>query len=70
MVGDQTLFTRQDDVEVSWDLMMPILDAWQGGTGALYQYPAGAATFPQADEIIAEDGRKWRQARPAPKGGM
>jgi glucose-6-phosphate 1-dehydrogenase len=61
MVGDQTLFTRQDDVEVSWDLMMPILNAWQTGTESLYQYPADAAAFPQADQIITADGRKWRQ---------
>jgi glucose-6-phosphate 1-dehydrogenase len=61
MVGDQTLFTRQDDVEVSWDLMMPILKAWQAGQGQLYKYSAGAETFPQADEIIASDDRKWRQ---------
>jgi len=61
MVGDQTLFTRQDDVEVSWDLMMPILNAWQDDTESLYQYPAGAATFSQADKIITADGRKWRQ---------
>lgn len=61
MVGDQTLFTRQDDVEVSWGLMMPILDAWQKGDGQLYEYPAGDESFLQADALIESDDRKWRR---------
>jgi len=61
MAGDQTLFTRQDDVEVSWRLLMPILEAWQADGSAPHQYPAGAETFPAADSLIESDGRKWRK---------
>lgn len=60
MVGDQTLFTRQDDVEGSWELMMPILNDWQAGLGTLYEYPAGAESFMQADAMIDTEGGKWR----------
>jgi len=60
MAGDQTLFTRQDDMDVSWRLLMPILEAWQMDNSAPYQYPAGAESFPAADKLIESDGRKWR----------
>ena len=29
MVGDQTLFTRYDSVELAWRLVTPVLEAWQ-----------------------------------------
>lgn len=60
MVGDQTLFTRQDDVEVSWQLFTPILQAWENDDCMLYEYPAGAESFSAADNLIETDGRKWR----------
>ena len=61
MVGDQTLFTRYDAVEVSWQLLMPVLQAWQNDAVPLYEYPAGSQSFPQADELIERDGRAWRK---------
>ena len=45
MVGDQTLFWRQDSVETSWAFLTPILEACEtcGDRGALLHfYPAGA----------------------------
>ncbi len=61
MVGDQTLFNRQDDVEVSWKLINPILDAWESDGGSLYEYPAGSDSFSACDELIESDGRNWRR---------
>ena len=61
MVGDQTLFTRQDDVEVSWGLLTPILQAWEQDESAPYRYAAGSESFPEADRLIEADGRKWRR---------
>ncbi len=60
MVGDQTLFTRQDDVQVAWQLLQPVLDAVAAGTMTPVVYPAGADSFPEADALIQADGRKWR----------
>ncbi len=60
MLGDQTLFTRQDDVEVSWRLLAPILQASESQSSVLYEYQAGSESFPQADRLIESDGRKWR----------
>jgi glucose-6-phosphate 1-dehydrogenase len=61
MVGDQTLFTRADDVQVTWRLLTPILQAWQEQDFALYEYPAGSESFPAADKLIQSDNRKWRK---------
>ena len=61
MVGDQTLFTRADDVEVTWRLLTPILQAWESNGSIPYEYPAGADSFTAADELIGSDGRCWRK---------
>jgi glucose-6-phosphate 1-dehydrogenase len=61
MVGDQTLFTRIDDVKLTWQLIDNVLSAWQQKDGEPYFYPAGAQTFPQADALIQKDGRSWRK---------
>jgi glucose-6-phosphate 1-dehydrogenase len=61
MLGDQTLFTRQDDVAVTWRLLTPILQAWERDDSMPYEYPAGAESFPEADSLIESGGRKWRK---------
>jgi glucose-6-phosphate 1-dehydrogenase len=61
MVGDQTLFTRYDGAEISWRLLMPVLEAWEADESALYSYAAGGESFAQADRLIESDGRKWRR---------
>jgi glucose-6-phosphate 1-dehydrogenase len=61
MTGDQTLFTRFDSVDLTWRLLMPVLDAWQDGSVPLPEYPAGSESFPQADALLASDGRRWRR---------
>jgi glucose-6-phosphate 1-dehydrogenase len=61
MLGDQTLFTRYDTVETSWQLLTPVLEAWQKDAAPPHEYPAGSGSFPQADRLIEADGRKWRK---------
>ena len=60
MVGDQTLFNRQDDIEESWKLLTPVLHFWQNDDSTPYFYPAGSVSFPAADILIESDNRKWR----------
>lgn len=60
MLGDQTLFNRQDDIEESWKLLMPVLRAWRQSDSTPYIYPAGSVTFPAADILIESDGRNWK----------
>jgi len=58
---DQTLFTRYDTAEIAWQLLTPVLQTWENRKNPPPQYPAGSESFPQADKLIENDGRKWRK---------
>lgn len=62
MTGDQTLFVRSDAVELSWELFMPVLEAWEKEAAAnpLRYYPAGSWGPVEAHELIGQDGHTWR----------
>ena len=57
MQGDQTLFTRWDEVEYSWKLIDRIASAWEGITPCAYE--AGSWGPKEADKLIEKDGRHW-----------
>jgi glucose-6-phosphate 1-dehydrogenase len=61
MLGDQTLFTRIDDVKIGWGLIGNILNLWQQQKIEPFLYPAGSDSFPEADALIQKDGRNWRK---------
>jgi glucose-6-phosphate 1-dehydrogenase len=62
IVGDATLFMRDDAVEASWQWIQPILDAWEAsGERWLPEYPAGTWGPVEADRLIDADRRVWRQ---------
>ncbi len=65
MIGDQTLFTRHDDVAVSWQLLTPILQTWEQGNCMLHEYTAGQESFLAANNLIESNGRKWRSLQKA-----
>jgi glucose-6-phosphate 1-dehydrogenase len=60
MIGDQTLFSRQDWLDHSWRFLDPVLASWaeKKKTG-LAAYPAGAWGPPEADALLEKDGRQW-----------
>jgi glucose-6-phosphate 1-dehydrogenase len=61
MLGDPTLFARHDFVEASWALITPINEMWRAeGSSTLACYEAGEWGPPEADALIAADGRRWR----------
>jgi len=60
MLGDQTLFTRIDDVKIAWGLIDNILNSRQQQEMEPFSYPAGSDSFQQADLLIHKDGRNWR----------
>ncbi len=63
MLGDQTLFTRGDEVEAAWKVVMPALAAWEVPTdpGLIPQYEAGTWGPAEAEALISRDGRQWRR---------
>jgi glucose-6-phosphate 1-dehydrogenase len=61
MLGDSTLFAREDEVLYSWKLLTPLLDDWAKNRPKDFpNYPAGSWGPPAADKLIEADGRKWR----------
>jgi glucose-6-phosphate 1-dehydrogenase len=61
MRGDQMLFARADVVEHAWRFVQPILDAWDADEEPLAHYEPGSEGPPEADELLARDGRHWRK---------
>jgi glucose-6-phosphate 1-dehydrogenase len=61
LIGDPTLFQRADNIEAGWAAVQPVLDAWGGGHGQVYPYAAGSSGPPQADQLLARDGRHWEK---------
>ncbi len=63
MLGDQTLFTRRDEVEEAWALLEPVLTWWERSSPPpeLQTYEAGTWGPPAAWSLIERDGRRWRR---------
>ncbi|HEX4277427.1 MAG TPA: glucose-6-phosphate dehydrogenase [Bryobacteraceae bacterium] len=61
IVGDATLYTRQDMVEASWQVVQPILDYWSTQKFAFPNYAAGTWGPAAADAMLARRGHAWRR---------
>ena len=63
MLGDQTLFTRADEVEAAWNIVMPIINAWESPSDPklIPQYEAGTWQPTEAEFLIERDRRRWRR---------
>jgi glucose-6-phosphate 1-dehydrogenase len=60
MLGDQTLFMRGDQVEAAWELLMPIITAWEGKKSLSFpNYSADSWGPETAEALIAQDGFHW-----------
>ncbi|WP_106252888.1 glucose-6-phosphate dehydrogenase [Allonocardiopsis opalescens] len=60
LIGDPPLFPRQEEVELSWRILDPIIEHW-AETGKLDQYRSGTWGPASADELLAREGRVWRR---------
>jgi glucose-6-phosphate 1-dehydrogenase len=61
MVGDATLFQRADMVEAGWSVVSPLLDLWRALPPRSFpNYPAGSWGPKESDDLMARDGRQWR----------
>jgi glucose-6-phosphate 1-dehydrogenase len=63
MLGDQTLFTRSDEVEEAWRIVTPALSAWEASSdpNLIPLYDAGTWEPLEAEFLINRDGRRWRR---------
>ena len=63
MLGDQTLFTRADEVEAAWNIVMPLINAWEAPSDPdlMPQYEAGTWQPTEAEMMLNRDRRRWRR---------
>ncbi len=63
MLGDQTLFTRGDEVEASWRILTPLLNLWDAPAppDSIPMYEAGTWGPIEAELLLNRDGRRWRR---------
>lgn len=62
MIGDSTLFRRADMVEAAWKVVDPILKVWDAVKPHDFpNHAAGTWGPPEADALLARDGRAWRK---------
>lgn len=61
MHGDQTLYVREDAMEITWALLTPVLEAWaaEPDRDGLHEYPSGSWGPKAADELLRRDGAAW-----------
>jgi glucose-6-phosphate 1-dehydrogenase len=58
--GDAALFTREDEIELSWKLIDSVFRCWEAPDAEPLQiYPRGSWGPESADRLLADDGRAW-----------
>ncbi|MCI0490461.1 MAG: glucose-6-phosphate dehydrogenase [Blastocatellia bacterium] len=61
ILGDATLYARRDMTERGWEIVMPILEAWQEAKPDFPNYEAGSWGPKAADDLLEREGRRWRR---------
>lgn len=62
MLGDSTLFSRDDEVETAWKFLQPVQQAWANDPSIkVYGYPAGTWGPEHANDLFVREGAMWRQ---------
>ncbi|MDE3077301.1 MAG: glucose-6-phosphate dehydrogenase, partial [Chloroflexota bacterium] len=62
LLGESTLFTREDEVQAQWTLVDSIVDSWRQQPAPHFpNYAAGTWGPDGAHRFIERDGRSWRK---------
>jgi glucose-6-phosphate 1-dehydrogenase len=65
LLGDPPLFPQHQEVELSWQILDPILEHWarqdRAGKNPPEAYPSGGWGPESADRMLERDGRTWRR---------
>jgi glucose-6-phosphate 1-dehydrogenase len=62
MKNDATLFMRNDQVEAAWQLIMPVLEAWETTQPSDFpNYPAGSWGPESVQGLLAQQEHRWPQ---------
>jgi glucose-6-phosphate 1-dehydrogenase len=60
MLGDATLFIREDEVDAAWQIVQPVLDGIGAGLIPVRRYAAGTWGPAAADAILDQEHDRWR----------
>ncbi|HEV3360303.1 MAG TPA: glucose-6-phosphate dehydrogenase [Pseudonocardiaceae bacterium] len=60
LLGEPSLFPVNEEVELSWKLLDPVLNHW-AANGRPDNYPAGSWGPESADKMLNRTGRQWRR---------
>lgn len=60
LIGDQTLFSRQDSIILTWELLQPILEQWEQEKEDIFIYESGTSDIKPANDIILKGGHSWK----------
>ncbi|MEU6643005.1 glucose-6-phosphate dehydrogenase [Saccharomonospora sp. NPDC046836] len=60
LLGEPSLFPANEEVELSWQILDPVLEHW-AKEGAPEPYQPGSWGPPSADHMLARSGRHWRR---------
>jgi glucose-6-phosphate 1-dehydrogenase len=60
LLGEPSLFPMNDEVELSWEILEPILRSWRT-SGRPQPYPAGTWGPESANKMLSRTGRHWRR---------
>lgn len=61
LLGSEPLFPQPAEVELSWQILDPVLDRWAERDTPPEPYPSGTWGPPSAVEMLARDGFSWRR---------
>jgi glucose-6-phosphate 1-dehydrogenase len=59
MTNDATLFMRADQVEAAWQLVMPVLAAWQAASPSDFPNYAAGTWGPEESQRLLSQGHSW-----------
>jgi glucose-6-phosphate 1-dehydrogenase len=61
LLGDPPLFPQHEEVELSWEILDPVLDFWASLSEQPEPYEPGSWGPKSADIMLARDGFSWRR---------
>jgi len=62
ILGDSTLFAREDEVDLSWQLIDPIIETWGSDPGfPIAFYEAGSWGPRESSVLLSRSGRNWQR---------
>lgn len=61
LLGEPPLFPQQEEVELSWQILDPVLEYWESLDEQPEHYAPGTWGPQSSDQMLARDGKTWRR---------